>query len=128
MAKKCISLGELLESVDQLVSNTKSKDYGLGRTNYFTLIPSNGTFPKFREEYSFDKWRFLGKNLNPQPRMEFQVDRLWVTITVYVDGNAWIEHFSCKNEHPSNLLRRIFKWIYGWAENLSFSFFGKIFA
>jgi hypothetical protein len=108
MAKECTSLGELLELVAQLVSDTRSKGYDLGKTNYFTLIPSNGKIPKFRDEFAFYKWRFLGKNTNPQPRVEFQIDRLWVTMMVHVDGSAWIEHFPCKNEHPVELLRRAF--------------------
>lgn len=123
MAKVCTTLNELLESVGKLISDPKAKEnYDLGRTNYFDLVPEDGILPKVKDEIT--KWRLLGKSSDSRPMISFLIDRRWVTVKWSNGKDVWKQDFQCKANHPVDVLRSIFEWkSYGWAENLSFSFF-----
>lgn len=119
----CTTFSELLEVVAQLVSDSKSKDYDLGRTNRFYLVPEDGHLPLVKG--GTKKWMSLGRTKNSKPMVDLMVDRRWVTITISDDGEDRMQHFQCiRSKHPVEVLRDIFEWkkSYGWAENLSLSF------
>ena len=133
MAKEvCSSFNELLETVAALNNQPnrpgEEDNYDLGHTNNISLAPQDGIFPKVRGgEESLKKWRCVGKGRNASQKIDFIIDHLGVTVMLPYNGDLRTEYFQCKNEHPVEVLKRIFEWVllksYGWAENFSLSFF-----
>ena len=97
----------MIDSVAELDSDPKSKDYALGKTNYFELITDD--MPKLR--HGLLQWRFIGKAEDPsKPKIQLMVDRRWVTV-LYTDGeNVRKQDFQCvKRSHPVEILKEIFE-------------------